>query len=81
MHEVAADRVAPTHVPPLVAKRIVLVEKMILALEVHRPIGVVAPIPLRAEMELGSKRFRVGCFVRLLHAHGRDTEARHADYE
>ena len=52
MHEVAADRVAPGHVAPRVAERVVLVEEVVLALVVDEPVRVVHPVLGRREVEL-----------------------------
>ena len=39
MHKVAADSVAPAHVAPFVAKRVVLVEQVVFPVVVDQPVG------------------------------------------
>ena len=56
MHHVFADGVAPVHIAPKGAVRIVLVEHVILALPVDGRIGIVHPIGRGKQMILGSVR-------------------------
>jgi hypothetical protein len=58
--EIIADRMAPTHVPPFIAKGIVLIEEVVFAVVVDHAVRVVHPVSLRREMELGAKRFFIG---------------------
>jgi len=55
VHEIAADRVAPAHVAPFVAARIVLIEEVPFSLVEDQSVWVIHPIPLRREMELRPK--------------------------
>ncbi len=50
--QVTADGVAPGHVAPLVAVRVVLVEEVVLAVVVDEPVRVVHPVLGRRELEL-----------------------------
>lgn len=59
MHEVGTDGVAPTHVAPFVAERIVLEEEMVFAFEIDEPIRIVGPVPARREMKLRPERLIV----------------------
>jgi hypothetical protein len=54
--EIPAHRVAPAHVTPLVAERIVLVEQMPLPIVEHHAVGVVHPVPLGSEVEAWTER-------------------------
>ena len=60
VHEVAADRVAPGHVSPRVAERVVLVEEVVLALVVDQAVGIVHPVLRRREVELRPERLLIG---------------------
>ena len=64
--EVAADGVAPTHVAPGVAERVVLVEEVVFAVEPDQAVGVVGPVLARREMELRA----IGFAVRLAKCRG-----------
>ena len=52
MHEIAADRMAPTHVSPRIAERIVLKKEVVFAVEVTKPIRVICPVLARRKMVL-----------------------------
>ena len=56
VNEIATDRMSPAHVPPSIARRIVLIEEMILASMIDQAVGVVHPIDFWTEVELRSKR-------------------------
>src|SRR6202158_1240732 len=56
VNHVVANRVAPAHVPPLRALRIVLVEKMVFALVVDETVGIVHEVRGGREMILGTPR-------------------------
>jgi hypothetical protein len=49
---VCVVRVVPVHVGPGDAVGVVLVEEVVEAVEEHRTVGVVHPVPLRHHMEL-----------------------------
>ena len=55
MDQIPAYRVTPAHVTPLIAKRIVLVEEMIFAVEPDQAVRVVGPVGLRGEVEPGAE--------------------------
>lgn len=59
-HEVGGDRMAPTHMPPKVAKRVVLIEEMIFGVEPDEAIGIIDPIAARREMQSGAIGFGQG---------------------
>src|SRR5512133_1718896 len=59
MYQVAAYRVAPMHVAPVPAIRIVLVEKVIFPFEINQAIRVIQPSAPRSEMELRTERLPV----------------------
>ena len=61
MHQIPADRVTPIQFfgNGIVAQRIVLEEKMIFAIEINQPIGVIHPAVIGGEMELGTIGFIV----------------------
>ncbi len=59
MNEVSADRMAPTHMAPFVAKGIVLVEEMVFSVIVDHPVRIIHPISLWREMELGTERLSI----------------------
>src|SRR5262245_23762802 len=67
MHQVVAHGVAPVHVAPVPAIRVVLVEQVIFTFVVHQSIGIVEPSAARREMELGPVRLSVRCRTRLTH--------------
>jgi len=46
-------------VAPDISERVVLVEKVVLAIEVHQPVGVVRPVLAWREMILGTVRLIV----------------------
>ena len=54
------NRVAPTHVAPLIAERIVLKEEVIFAFEKDQAIGIVGPVLLRRKMKLRAVELIVG---------------------
>ena len=58
--EIAADGVAPTHVAPGVAERVVLVEEVVFAVEPDQPVGVVGPVLARRKMKLRAVRLAIG---------------------
>ena len=45
---------------PDIAERVVLVEKVVLAIEVNQPVGVVRPVLTRGKVVLGTVRLVVG---------------------
>ena len=59
VHQVAADGVAPVHVAPIPAVRVVLVEEMILAAVEDQPVGIVVPAAPRGEVELRPQRLAI----------------------
>ena len=59
VHQVAADGVAPVHVAPFPAVRIVLVEQVILAVVEDEAVGVVVPAASRREVELRAEPLAV----------------------
>ena len=59
VQHVAAGRVAPVHVAPVGAVRVVLVEQVIGAVVVDQAVGVVQPAAPRREVELRSQRLVV----------------------
>ena len=50
--EIRAHGVTPSHMSPLVAERVVLIEEVIFASEVHRAVRVVGPVDGRREVIL-----------------------------
>ena len=50
MNEVIADSMPPTHMPPCIAKWIVLIEQVILTVKKYQPIGVIHEILWRREV-------------------------------
>ena len=54
MDQVRADRMAPGHVAPVDSRRVVLEEHVVLAVVVDQPVGIVVPVLLGREMELGT---------------------------
>ena len=56
MHEVAGYGVPPRHVPPIRPLRVVLVEKVVLALVVDEPVGIVHPVALGRVVGEGAPR-------------------------
>src|SRR5215470_13542574 len=52
MQKIRADSMTPAHVSPLIPKRVVLKEKVILAAKKDKTIGVVCPVLFRGEMHL-----------------------------
>ena len=56
MHEVAGDGVPPRHVSPVRSLRIVLVEKVVLALVVDESVGIVHPVALGRVVGEGAPR-------------------------
>src|SRR6202020_1413144 len=59
MQQVFANRMAPAHMPPLIAKGVVLEEQVILPMEVHQAVRIIGPIVLRREVYLWSIRLVV----------------------
>ncbi len=59
MQHVVTDGVAPTHVPPLGALRIVLVEEVVFALVVDEAVGIVHKILGGREVKLRAPRLIV----------------------
>ena len=59
VHQVAADRVAPGHVPPRPAGRIVLVEQVVLAPVPDQAVGIVQPAGARGEVVARAQAFPV----------------------
>src|ERR1700676_3691531 len=59
MHQVAANSMAPAHMTPSVAERIVLIEEVVLSLVVHQSVRIIHPILFRREMELRTEWFRI----------------------
>src|SRR5687767_2642709 len=53
--EILAHRMAPAHVAPFIAERIVLVKEVVLPFVIHHPIRVVHPVALRREMKAWTK--------------------------
>ena len=62
--QVRTDSVPPTHVPPQIAKRIVLIEKVPFAIVIDQAVGVVCPIDFRSEVELRPVGFVVSRLLR-----------------
>src|SRR5438128_349847 len=62
MDEVGTDGVAPMHIAPVPTKRIMLIEKMILAVGIHKTVRIVVPAASRGEVELRTKLFVVKVF-------------------
>ncbi len=52
MEKIGGDGVAPTHIAPLIARRVELEKEMVLAIEKDGSVGIVDPVGWRAEMEL-----------------------------
>ena len=52
MNHVLADRMAPMHVRPIRAVRMMLIEQMILAVEIDRPVRIAHPVGRRQEVIL-----------------------------
>ena len=52
MNRVFAHGVAPGHVPPIPAVRIVLVKQVVFPFEVNQPVGIIQPAAARREMKL-----------------------------
>ena len=50
MKQIRADRMTPAHVAPVIAERIVLKEKVILAVGIEQTVGIVHPVPQWREM-------------------------------
>ena len=59
MNQVTADRMAPTHMAPFVAKGIVLMEQMVFSLMVDHPVRIVHPVSLWREMKLRTERLSI----------------------
>ena len=59
MHEVFAHRMAPVHIAPTPAIRIVLEEQMPLAVVIDHAIGIIGPAAFGAEVELRAELFLV----------------------
>ena len=57
--EIAADRVSPVHVVPVVPRRIVLVKQMVHPVQINQPVGVVDPPVLGGKMSLGPQRLPI----------------------
>src|SRR5437899_1453018 len=51
LNEVLADRMAPTHVPPFIAKGIELIEEVIFAVIKYHPVRVIHPVGRRREVK------------------------------
>lgn len=50
--QVCAYSMPPAHVTPRVAGRVVLIEKVVLAVVINEPVRVVHPVDFRAEVKL-----------------------------
>ena len=57
VRQVATDGMSPTHVPPRIARGIVLVEEVVFAVVEDQSVGVVHPVDFGREMCLRTKRF------------------------
>src|SRR5450756_53843 len=44
VQQIATDRMAPTHVAPCVATRVVLIEKMVFPFEKHQAVWIIGPV-------------------------------------
>src|ERR1700680_607148 len=58
-NQIAADRVAPTHVAPAIAERIELEEEMVFAFEINKAVRIVGPIAGGRKMELRAERLLI----------------------
>ncbi|MNE99114.1 hypothetical protein D3C80_1977340 [compost metagenome] len=52
VRQIPADGMAPVHRPPVFVVGVVLIERMINAVNVHQPIGIVDPAGGRRQMKL-----------------------------
>src|SRR5581483_5751640 len=55
MQQISANGMSPTHVAPFIAKRVVLKEQVIFAIEVNQAVGIVGPMLAWREVKLRAK--------------------------